>query len=38
MEPIDGRIDRGVPEDLEPKGCGFMTELTMFSPVEARLD
>lgn len=38
MEPIDGRTDRGVPEDLEPRGCGFMPELTMFNPVVARLD
>jgi len=37
-EPIDGRTDRGVPQDLEPIGCGFMAELTMFNPVVARLD
>lgn len=41
MEPIEGRTDKGVllPEDLEPRGCGFITELTMFNPVVvARLD
>lgn len=38
MDPTDGRKDRGVAEDPEARGCGFMTELTIFSPVVARLD
>lgn len=38
MEPIGGRTDTGVAEDLEPRGCGFITELTMLNPVVARLD
>jgi hypothetical protein len=27
MEPIDGRKDTGVAEDLEPKDCDLVTEL-----------
>lgn len=38
MEPIDGKTDIGVPEDMEPRGCGFMAELIVFGPVVARLD
>lgn len=39
MEPIDGRTDRGVAaEDLEPKDCDFITELTMLIPDVTRLD
>lgn len=36
MEPLDGRTDRGVAEDLEPKDCDLVTELTMLIPVVAR--
>jgi hypothetical protein len=29
MEPIDGRTDTGVAEDLEPKDCDLVTVLTI---------
>lgn len=38
MGPFDGRTDKGVAEDFEPKVCEFVTELTMLIPVITWLD